>query len=175
MKPAWFLLAALLSLPATAGDCDECLKAAQPKNCEERIARAKAHGCEMPVTIKIVDHEVPCSTKPCTPTPCIPVDCTPQVVEKVSIVETTPKQHFRFAFGGDLGWNEEHKALYGLHAGFLAPVDRHGGNLFWKIGPTYQDHVDFDATCTIGCRTCAAHGDPAGPWGALTSLSYIWK
>lgn len=88
--------------------------------------------------------------------------------------EQPQPERFRFAFGGDLGWNEEHSDLLGVHVGFLAPADRRGGNLFWKIGPTYQKHRDHFADCRIGCRTCTAASAGAGPMGALTSLSYIW-
>lgn len=98
------LLAVFLALPALAGDCDDCLKKLQPKDCAERIARAKANGCVIPCGA------APCATQPCAPNvvtvqapcepqPCQSVPCAPTVVREPFQVNVPMEPHGGWLLG----------------------------------------------------------------------------
>lgn len=173
MRRVLIVVAFLAVLPALAGDCPT----PKPLDCKRLLTLAQQRHCLEAKTEAAAPTAAPCTSVPCTSVPCETVPCKQVDCKPVYLHAHIPtvKPHFRLAFGGDLGYGEEHRTLMGLHVGFMAPTDTRGGNLFWKIGPAYQAHPDINTTCRIGCRTCGASREGAGPWNALTSLSYVWK
>jgi len=161
------LLSAFLALPASAGDCDDCLRRLQPKDCAERIARAKANGCVIPcdpVPCTPTPAQ-PCTAVPCSPVPCQSVPCTPVVVKEPFQVNVPMAPTGFWLLGGGPNHSEKWGAtlLGGYH--FKSGVQ-------FLIGPTWTPHDAVDGIA-VG-RECKIpfHVERQGPWGAQALILF---
>ena len=155
------LVFATLGWPA-----DPCPPECKPKSptCEQRIARAKAAGCAMPVETKIVDHrvEIPgnCSEIPkssCPPSVTVPGP-EKTVIQRVEVpgpertvlVEVPAQESGHWLVGGGPLYN----AAWGVQA--VAGYQWANG---WQFlaGPTWTAHEGYSGNAT-NCRGNAING-----------------
>ncbi len=175
MRIAVCLFVAIAFGSALAEDvCPQgCIKPPAKLTCEQLLTKAKQRNCVLPKETAAVPVAAPCTHSPCPPaqvTVNCP-ECKPQIVDRVSIVETTPKQHGKALFGGG--------ALYNAGWGATIVGGYQWGN-GWQLigGPNYIKHDDYNGSATnctpdtdlystshCGCATLPYSVPGRDPWG----------
>jgi len=131
---------------------DPCPPECKPKSptCEQRIARAKAAGCAMPETVKIVDHEVPVPFPVPGPERIVTQKVEVPGPERIIQVTVPAKETGHWLAGGGPLWNDE----WGV-----AAVAGYQWARGWQLvlGPTWTAHQGYDGTVNT-CSGYSFHG-----------------
>ena len=141
-----------LLLTSAAFAADPCPPECKPKSltCEQRIARAKAAGCAMPVETKIVDHEVPVPFPVPGPEKTVIQRVEVPGPERTVLVEVPAQEAGHWLVGGGPLYN----AAWGVQA--VAGYQWANG---WQFlaGPTWTAHEGYSGNAT-NCRGNAING-----------------
>jgi hypothetical protein len=179
------VLGLIIACPSSAADCpDEC----KPKTptCEERIARAKRAGCEMPTTVKIVDHRVevpvPGPERVVTQTVEVPVP-TPGPERVVKVTEYVPAPAAgHWIVGAGPVWRERWGATAVVGYQFPSGWQLQGGPVYLPQAirsgmVTYRDCPDggggpgdYNPCCVSG--VVPYHTRRGSAWGAQALALY---